>query len=311
MRPDLPTEPRSIPRLLAFLSAVALAVPAIAAIVSGDGSTPLEALLWLAVLVPGFLLAYYRGAAGVAMGLAMGMVAFSVVQVYLIATGQRLPDWPFMLSITAALLVGSLLIGGLADRLHGEREAANRIALLDPLTQMPNRRYFDLVLEREFAAAQRGRELVIVAFDLNGLKPLNDAYGHAAGDEAILAFAEILARRTRTMNLSARLGGDEFASILSDSDLTGAVVFVRSVLQTEIELEGVTDPVSASAGVARYRPEMRDPSELLAAADAALYEAKSRPGPDFVIHTHSPDGDAVESRPEEIAAEVRSPPRTS
>jgi diguanylate cyclase (GGDEF)-like protein len=295
MRLDMPFEPRPIPRLLAVVSAVALAIPTLAAILSGDGSSTLEAFLWLFVLVPGFLLAYYRGAAGVATGLAMGMVAFSTVQVYLVLSGQRLPDWPLMLSITGALLLGSVLIGGLADRLHGEREEAKRISLLDPLTQLPNRRYFDLVLEREFAAAQRGRELVVVAFDLNGLKALNDRYGHAVGDEVIQAFAAVLTRRTRTMNLTARLGGDEFMTVLSDSTLTGAVVFVRSVLQHEITIEGVDQPVTASAGVARYRVEMTTPSELVAAADAALYKAKAQEGPAFVIHTVAPGANETEA----------------
>lgn len=294
MRPAMPSEPRPIPKLLAVLSAAALAVPILAAILSGGDSSPVEALLWLAVLIPGFVLAYYRGAAGVATGLALGMAAFSAVQVYLIASGQRLPDWPFMLSITAALVLGSVLIGGLADRLQTETEEEKRIALLDPLTQLPNRRYFELVLEREFAAAQRGRELVVVAFDMNGLKPLNDRYGHAVGDEVIQAFASVLAHRTRTMNLSARLGGDEFISVLSDSTLTGAVVFVRSVLHHEIEREDVDGPITACAGVARYRSEMTTPAELVAAADAALYEAKKKGGAAFVIHTAETPAAVVE-----------------
>lgn len=275
--------PPSIPATAVLLSLIALAIPVIASLIAGAAPVRFEGLLWLTVLVPAFLLAYYKGAFGVATGLAIGMVVFSLVQVYLIASAQRLPDWPFILSIAAALILVSLVVGRVADQLHLERERAERLALFDPLTQLPNRRYLELILEKEFAAAKRGRRLVVVAFDLDGLKAINDRYGHTAGDEALKAFANVLDANTRSMNLSARLGGDEFVSVVSEASIDGALVFVRRVQKATEALSDPADPVTVSAGLALCTESITDPVQLLEAADSALYRAKNVRG-SFVVY---------------------------
>lgn len=268
----------SIPARAIGVSLLALAVPITASVTHGGEPGRFEALLWLTALIPGFLLAYYRGWSGVATGLASGMAAFSLVQVYLVMTHQRLPDWPFMLAITAALVLVSLVAGEVTDRLHGEREKAERLALIDPLTDLPNRRYLDLMLTREFAAAQRGRDLVVVAFDVDGLKDINDRHGHAAGDDALRAFADILRSNTRSMDMSARLAGDEFVTVLSSATVEGALVFVHRVQHATVGAPNLLAPISVSAGVARYRTDMSEADNLLRAADKALYGAKRDPG---------------------------------
>lgn len=266
-----------IPARAIVLSIMGLAVPVTASWLHAGGTGRFEILVWLPALVPGFLLAYYRGWIGITTGLAMAMALFSSTQVYLIITGQRAPDWPLMLAITVALTLLSLVAGEVTDQLHKAREQAERLALIDPLTNLPNRRYVDLTLQREFAAAQRGRDLVIVAFDLDGLKVINDIHGHAAGDEALKTFAGILRTHTRSMNLSARLGGDEFLSILSSSTIEGALVFVRRVQQATVEATGLATPISVSAGVAEYGLDILDQEHLLDVADQALYDAKQLP----------------------------------
>lgn len=266
--------PPKIPARAIVISALALAVPVVAALAAPDLPTRLEPLLWLTALIPGFLLAYYRGWSGVATGLAVAMALFGLVEIYLVLTGRRLPDWPFMLSMTGALVLLSLLAGEVSDRLHSDRERAERMALIDPLTELPNRRFFELTLEREFAAARRGRELTLAVFDLDGLKRINDRYGHAAGDAAIRAFAEVLLANTRAMNVSARLGGDEFASILSSATMDGARVFARRVQDAATGIQGLPFPVSVSVGLAPYRADMSGPQALLNAADRALYGGK-------------------------------------
>lgn len=266
-----------IPARAIVLSIMGLAVPVTASWLHAGGTGRFEILVWLPALVPGFLLAYYRGWIGITTGLAMAMALFSSTQVYLIITGQRAPDWPLMLAITVALTLLSLVAGEVTDQLHKAREQAERLALIDPLTNLPNRRYVDLTLHREFAAAQRGRDLVIVAFDLDGLKVINDIHGHAAGDEALKTFAGILRTHTRSMNLSARLGGDEFLSILSSSTIEGALVFVRRVQQATVEATGLATPISVSAGVAEYGLDILDQEHLLDVADQALYDAKQLP----------------------------------
>lgn len=268
-----------VPLRLLVISLLALAVPVISSI--GGESTVAgryEVLVWLLALIPGFLLAYYRGWSGIALGMAAAMAVFSVAQVYLIATGQRVPDWPYLLAITATLAFLSLVGGEVTNQLHEARERAERLALIDGLTQMPNRRYFELVFQREYAAAERGRSLVVVVFDMDGLKTINDTYGHKAGDEALVAFAGVLKANTRSMNMSARLGGDEFVSIVSDSTIEGALVFVERIQSAVSRLDGLAAGISVSAGLAAYHDEMTAPGFLIEAADRALYEAKTEPG---------------------------------
>ena len=251
-----------------LISALALTVPVAASVTGGGEPGRFEALLWLSALIPGFLLAYYRGWSGVATGLAFAMFGFSVTQVYLIVASDRLPDWPYMLAITGALALGSLVAGAVTDRLHAERERAERLALIDPVTDLPNRRYFDVILGKEFAAAERGRDLVLVVFDVDDLQAIQDRHGREAGDDVLKAFADVLRSYTRSMNLSARLEAGEFISLVSASTIDGALVFVRRVQDVR---------VTVSAGVAAYHDGMSEPRDLLAAADRALSRARTEP----------------------------------
>jgi putative two-component system response regulator len=175
--------------------------------------------------------------------------------------------------------------------LHRDRDEVEDLAFTDLLTGLPNRRHARVFLENEFAAAERGRFLAVVLFDLDSFKQYNDTHGHQAGDEALQLFASVLARTTRKMNLSARFGGEEFVSVLAGSDLEGAYLFADRV-RTALRARNLgSPPLTVSAGVAEYRATMGSPEELLAAADQALYAAK-RDGrncvrvfghPDFVV----------------------------
>ena len=154
-------------------------------------------------------------------------------------------------------------------RLHDE---VRRLSLTDPLVQLPNRRQLDLFLEKEFAAAERGRPLCFVLYDLDRFKEYNDTQGHRAGDVALIRFATVLRNETRAMNLAARYGGEEFATVLSGTDLAGGRAHAERVRQRCAETFG--GEMTVSAGVAEYVPEMRTPVDLVVAADRALYRAK-------------------------------------
>lgn len=156
-------------------------------------------------------------------------------------------------------------------RLH---EQVRRLSLTDPLTGLPNRRHMDILLDKEFAAAERGRALTVVLLDLDDFKLFNDTAGHQAGDEALRRFAGILASETRAMNLAARYGGDEFIAILSDTDLEGGHALFERVL-AGMRADPFMASMSASAGIAAYRDGMLDPGDLIRAADEALYHSKS------------------------------------
>jgi diguanylate cyclase (GGDEF)-like protein len=133
-----------------------------------------------------------------------------------------------------------------------------------------------MFLEKEFAAARRGRKLSAILFDLDNFKLYNDSAGHQAGDEALHAFAGVLKEETRAMNLAARYGGDEFISILAEADRAGALTHaerIAAAVERHPLLSGAN--IRASAGVGTYHPGMDQPAELIRAADADLYARKA------------------------------------
>jgi diguanylate cyclase (GGDEF)-like protein len=267
-RPDIPIRPL----LLAF---GALLVPSVVTLFFSDFFGPYEALLWLSALIPAFLLAYYRGWRGVAMAMAIGMGVLVLVQVATLVLGRSIErDALFVGVITACIGIG-LGLGILSELIHRERDRAQAAALTDPLTGIPNRRYADLALAREFAGARRGRVLTLVLFDLDHFKAFNDRHGHRAGDDALRGFASVLMENTRQMNLSARYGGEEFLAILSSTPDTGAEVFARRVREGLTASQPEAGPLTVSAGIAQYRSDMSSPEDLMEAADRALYDAKT------------------------------------
>jgi two-component system, cell cycle response regulator len=157
-------------------------------------------------------------------------------------------------------------------RLHS---ALHTLSLTDPLTRLPNRRQLDIHLSREFAAAQRGRALSVVLFDVDSFKEYNDTAGHVAGDSALEALARIMADETRAMNLVARYGGDEFLAVLSDTDLEGAErhadrIHRRVLADPFLSEAGLT----LSSGAAVFDEDMDRVEDLIRAADRDMYRAK-------------------------------------
>jgi diguanylate cyclase (GGDEF)-like protein len=157
-------------------------------------------------------------------------------------------------------------------------EQVTVLSVTDPLTGLANRRQLERELARDYAAAQRGRRLAAVMFDLDDFKAYNDMHGHLAGDEALQLFAGALRDETRAMNLVARYGGDEFVALLSETDVAGAEVFVERVRRRfAIEIAALgRDEVTVSAGIAAYTPDVETGEDLLRRADAELYRTKPR-----------------------------------
>lgn len=273
MRTELREQP--VPRRALAISVTSLALPVAAALWLPDiADTAFGTLTWLTALIPAFLLAYYRGLSGVAVALAGGMAVITATQIAIVTFDISEPNWPLLAAIVGAYMVISLGIGAMAELLRRERKAAEAVALLDGLTGLPNRRYADMVLEQEFAAAARGGSLAVVIYDLDRFKSVNDRFGHATGDTVLQAFAHLLKENTRRANISARFGGEEFISILRDTDASEAVTFTQRVLDQTRALEFHWGRQTASAGIAQYEHGMGSYELLVSAADRALYQAK-------------------------------------
>jgi diguanylate cyclase (GGDEF)-like protein len=267
--------PRAVPIRALVLSLGALAVPVAAVVVFPTWTQDDQGvLIWLTALVPAFLFAYYRGLRGVALAVAAGMAVLSLTQVAVLLLGRAAPDWAFLLAVVAVYIGICIALAVFAEILHRERRAAEELALTDALTGLPNRRHAELLLDAKFAAAERGRPLVVVMFDLDRFKHVNDRHGHKAGDAALCAFADVLRLHTRRMDLSARFGGEEFMLILGECELLPAVALadrIRTEMASRVFPWG---SITVSAGVAAYEPGMGSYEVLVAAADHGLYAAK-------------------------------------
>lgn len=173
-------------------------------------------------------------------------------------------------------------------------EEVYRISILDALTGIHNRRFFEEALEREVARAlRRGHHTSLVYFDIDHFKRVNDERGHLAGDTVLQLLCRRLKTRIRREDVFARIGGEEFACVLSGTGFRGAMAFADDVRQLVARepfiYEGLNIMVSISAGVASFEPEKEFSStedtaagreislqsrRLLRVADEKLYEAK-------------------------------------
>ncbi len=271
-----PSDPSGwIPRQLLVLSFAVLAIPAGAVILLRE-SPPEVAFLWFLAVVPVLLWGYafrWRGAvAALAISLAL------LVAVETAAAARGFGGTPLLLELFLALIVVTVGIGILVERLQHDRGDLEEVALTDRLTGLPNRRHARVFLETMFGAAERGRPVSVVLFDLDDFRGYNERMGTREGDEALRAFAHLLASSTRRMNLSARLGGEEFMSILSGADEEGARAFADRVRETFRLSRPASRELTVSAGVASFHPSMRTPDELVGAADLALFRAKEEGG---------------------------------
>ncbi len=280
--------PASVPPRALVLSVLALAVPLAAGLavpewMSRDGAL----LVWLPAVLPAFLLAYYRGWHGASLALAGAMATLALTQVEILVLDLETPPWEVLLAVVAVLLAVSLGAGWMAETLHAERSRAEQAALSDPLTGLPNRRHASVVLDVAWARAIRGGHLAVIFFDLDHFKRVNDRHGHAEGDRVLKAFADILIRRTRRMDVSARWGGEEFVTILSDCPMDEAARVAEEIRGMLAAIDFGWGHVTASAGVSAREEGMGSPEVLLAAADRALYQAK-RLGRDRIHRADQP-----------------------
>ncbi len=154
-------------------------------------------------------------------------------------------------------------------------------AFHDPLTQLPNRTYFMNLLERAVARVKRhpNQEFALLFLDLDNFKEVNDHFGHTAGDECLLQIATRLARSLRPSDVVARVGGDEFLVLIEDVETPQHVYElahrIEEVIRQPLTVEDTQVSVGVSVGVAFSSEPFSEPTDLIALADAKMYEVKA------------------------------------
>jgi diguanylate cyclase len=167
-------------------------------------------------------------------------------------------------------------LGERVSVLETELLTSRREASLDPLTHVANRRTFDRTCREWTKSARAG--FVVAMIDIDGFKAINDAFGHAGGDSALVAVAQALKKSVRAQDLVARIGGDEFALLVSDLTLRQAESRLKHVVASiaATGLPSVPDPsfmLTVSCGASEFSAGDTS-SSLIQRADEALYEAK-------------------------------------
>jgi diguanylate cyclase (GGDEF)-like protein len=200
----------------------------------------------------------------------------------------------------------------LDEERHGLREAYDRArldSLRDGLTGLGNHRAFQEELDEQVAVARsRGRAFSLLFIDVDDLKKVNDARGHAAGDDLLRATARIISSNLRRWDRGFRIGGDEFAVVLIDCRADEAVAIARRLLATALEggsIAADSPPFSLTIGVSAFPELAQDRQQLLREADAALYWGKRHGRTDVQLFDPARHGMADDLRPHhELAAAV-------
>ncbi len=194
----------------------------------------------------------------------------------------------FAAAITLALAAGlATRLARPVARVLADLARLTRQAQTDGLTNLANRRAFDERLDVEVEHARRlGTNIAFVIADIDDFKSINDSHGHQTGDEVLRRVGRTFAEAVRELDLPGRYGGEEFALVLPGTNLSGARALAEKIRKNLEELlvttpDGSSFQVSASFGAACF-PAQSGVEELVAAADAALYEAK-RTGKNRVV----------------------------
>lgn len=195
--------------------------------------------------------------------------------------------------LTALFLLAALLPGAVLWRrlkaLEATAAEVRHLAFHDTLTQLPNRLLFHDRLAQAIARVHReGGKGALLMLDLDDFKEVNDAMGHAAGDQLLRVVAARLARSVRATDTVARLGGDEFALIVAPlaavEGLDAVLARIAQELGTPIAIDGRAVTASATIGIALFPDDGDEPDRLVRRADVALYRGKARGRGSVVWH---------------------------
>ncbi|MFZ5645329.1 MAG: diguanylate cyclase [Bacillota bacterium] len=177
------------------------------------------------------------------------------------------------------------------EELSVSNDNLKRLTYMDALTGIPNRRYFNEFLTREWRRAVREKKSIcLIMIDVDKFKMFNDSFGHQAGDRAMVQIATSLSDTIkRPGDLVARYGGEEFTAILPDTELSGARQLAERMLKS-VEKLNISHPfsptgrITISLGLVNMRPGEKElPEDLIGSADKALYQAKEAGGNQYAL----------------------------
>jgi diguanylate cyclase (GGDEF)-like protein/PAS domain S-box-containing protein len=193
-----------------------------------------------------------------------------------------------------------LVMRDISERKEVEK-AIYQLAFHDPLTNLPNRRSFMNQLRNEVLNRKFSRSKLSICFiDLDNFKPINDQWGHDAGDLVLKEAASRIKSVIRPSDLAARLGGDEFVVLLKDvQDEQETITIVQRVIkqfQDPIKVAEQDYTLTCSIGVAHYRDHGDSPEDLIKNADTALYYVKERGKNDFMVFNQIMEHQSLERR---------------
>jgi diguanylate cyclase (GGDEF)-like protein len=161
---------------------------------------------------------------------------------------------------------------------RGAELEAKKLARHDPLTGLPNRRFFVETLGEVLQTTIADSQSAVLMLDLDGFKSVNDAYGHAVGDQTLMEFAQRVSAIMREGAVFTRIGGDEFAIIVPNISLDGPSTLARRIVGAVAEpfsIGLISTSIGVSVGIAMAPSDGMDPELLVQRADRALYRAKS------------------------------------
>ena len=187
----------------------------------------------------------------------------------------------------AALLLLTYVGMVVAREQRRSRDAAIQLSTVDSLTGLYNRAYLFAAVDREIQRSARSRRgFCLLMMDLDGLKPINDQFGHFHGDRVLRGVSEIIRHGVRRIDTAARYGGDEFVVLLPETDPAGAYVLADKIRQgvADLAIETPTDRIrtSLSVGTVRYPEDGQTADDLIISADQAMYLSK-RAGKNRVV----------------------------
>ncbi len=190
----------------------------------------------------------------------------------------------FPVSLLVLIIILMILVLNLKQKtsqLNNARNKAQLLSMHDPLTHLPNRRYFREHIESKIAQAKRNNEKIAFLYvDLDGFKAINDDISHQAGDEVLASLAKRFNKFIRKNEFIARLGGDEFCMIVYNykdkKELKNTAKRLIEKTTQSMTIGGMEIKIGMTIGISLYPEDGKTYDELLSSADVAMYEAKDK-----------------------------------